>query len=1602
MCADGVYTDAYGKGACSSHGGYYDELNLVSDSDLENLFYQDYYIGEYLLSNKINRNDFIRYGDRNLLAEKRNWINKSATPLDVAAHSLTNQLNVEVTPQDFIDIVLDYKSPKEYILSLREKAVDTIKRQQGIFGINAIYKSDKCPEFILCADGTFSTKKGKGSCSYHGGVAIFEKEGKKKKKKVKKLATQIEQPKQAPKAVLQPEKKIPITEQTPKYKMGDFIAYTAPGDKVAHWWEIGFVNYYAGNKWKGTYRLQRYLKGKSIQVNDVYEDRLIPISGETLRSAKVLHDLEKNYVEKKKYNVPAPGDKSYIVNQPLTRGAKEVFNTSTYPYKVKRGSNWAKQIWFIPTIKGKIQLDKMIELQAAQKEGFTLHYADTATSARVYYLARRNETSILTPIGAKFYAGAYTFKDGNLVKKPFCDLTENEFIQYLYATPKMVTGSSKHYQYETSHCMVDVYDSRGSKHYRLCVWGKDNKPSYDFNYEKSYPTLYEALKAAYWVYKVVYECEIAKEKQQAPKTVLMPEKEVKTIVQPQKGKLLKYGTYKVFDPYFIVNNEYAFLNKDIDYNSEYERDGNLLVQYKVPSNRKNVKGQKYFSNGTVKDAIELIEDVEKVIKKPGIKTLKNPYSQFLDIVFDYAKKANLKENARIIYANLTNNVNENQFRSDMTNKFLSREHYINTIWDYISKMPVIAPYITRSKIIEWYNTNLLFALKDLVINKKGTLDLLNLIGSFVGAAQYYDAIEYFEKNKIISVGVKVQTTLDKKLKKGLDESGFILNDKVNYRRPGETKQRLGQIYARLDAVGQFVILESDGNMLPVFPASLKKVKEVPQPAQPVIVETIKEEVKSSVKPEIVLIDPTKDAVGNIWRLFVRSYNTEWDNAAQLHEAFKAAYDLKDQFKAELGKYKKKQLLKLLYNIDPMDYYRVKNEKKQEVVNEIVHNVAIGFLNNYSGVRQISMNSNYRKAPFEYAKERILDEWTEENYQEVKEKKKEKAQAKNKALDNPETLEELRFAAKKRDLTESEQKALERLEEAAILKSAEIIRLRVEKEKEQRKAQLAAAKAVDADVDFTIVDFTHTKTGEELKNVKPNKRVTREEFKDLNNRSYRLGGKRYSKWAKGWLFKTLDQATQFANITQQVEKQEEAIAKDTWTKFRESADKIEQKADDIITSDRKVNTHRRMSMAKGAISDAQGKKWFAGLMRAIADMQENNEAKFLSWMQFQTEIETLLGLERQARWKYIRANERNDINYEKYREEVFNMPFDLRFKKYLTTELCYYAHIFDRFADEAMKVKGAIQFGRKLKKYTTSALKRPRDQQEMCLPSFMLDGLGKALRKVIKDNYSHTVLKEGYRDILRLKKLGLDDNNVLFAAIQELNKAKERARGLQSETKGNIDFELQELRQDKWAKKELDYYPTNDRIAKEMAEMAEIEAGSRVLEPSAGDGALIKAVRQYEPSAVIEAVEIQSKLQEYLKKNGFNVVASDFETFNPSYKYDAIVMNPPFSKRQDAKQVLKAYSLLKPGGKLVAIVGEGSMFASDKNAKALQDLFTTAGIYERKLIGEFKEMGTSVNTRLLVLEGGSVINGFEKQSTWNTRILSSLALGFLFSKAFKQR
>jgi predicted RNA methylase len=168
------------------------------------------------------------------------------------------------------------------------------------------------------------------------------------------------------------------------------------------------------------------------------------------------------------------------------------------------------------------------------------------------------------------------------------------------------------------------------------------------------------------------------------------------------------------------------------------------------------------------------------------------------------------------------------------------------------------------------------------------------------------------------------------------------------------------------------------------------------------------------------------------------------------------------------------------------------------------------------------------------------------------------------------------------------------------------------------------------------------------------------------------------------------------------------------------------------------------------------------------------------------------------------------------------------------------------------------------------------------------------------------------------------------------------------------------------KKAFGFFETPAELASSMVVTADPGPGMRVLEPSAGRGAIADMVRDRCPGCDIEVVEIDPRNRKALKEKGYKLVGKDFLKFRKK-GYDRIVMNPPFNRQQDIDHVMHAYGLLAPGGRLVSIMAASVKFRANKKTIAFQNLVQANGTIEDLAPETFKESGTSINTVMVTLE-----------------------------------
>ncbi|MBQ4120450.1 MAG: class I SAM-dependent methyltransferase [Clostridia bacterium] len=168
------------------------------------------------------------------------------------------------------------------------------------------------------------------------------------------------------------------------------------------------------------------------------------------------------------------------------------------------------------------------------------------------------------------------------------------------------------------------------------------------------------------------------------------------------------------------------------------------------------------------------------------------------------------------------------------------------------------------------------------------------------------------------------------------------------------------------------------------------------------------------------------------------------------------------------------------------------------------------------------------------------------------------------------------------------------------------------------------------------------------------------------------------------------------------------------------------------------------------------------------------------------------------------------------------------------------------------------------------------------------------------------------------------------------------------------------------KKVFQFFPTPRAIGERLCDLAEINSECVVLEPSCGKGDLTDVIYERHPKELY-AVEMNEEMKFYLDQKMYPMFMRfcDFLEYEPTRKYDRIIMNPPFSNHQDVDHIRKAYEILKDGGVLVSVVSCSPFFRTDKKSVAFREFLDEVGAYVEEVPeGAFKESGTMVRTKII--------------------------------------
>ncbi|MFI9026332.1 class I SAM-dependent methyltransferase [Streptomyces sp. NPDC053560] len=171
--------------------------------------------------------------------------------------------------------------------------------------------------------------------------------------------------------------------------------------------------------------------------------------------------------------------------------------------------------------------------------------------------------------------------------------------------------------------------------------------------------------------------------------------------------------------------------------------------------------------------------------------------------------------------------------------------------------------------------------------------------------------------------------------------------------------------------------------------------------------------------------------------------------------------------------------------------------------------------------------------------------------------------------------------------------------------------------------------------------------------------------------------------------------------------------------------------------------------------------------------------------------------------------------------------------------------------------------------------------------------------------------------------------------------------------------------------EQGWFPTPPNLVMQICDLAGINAGTTVLEPSAGSGAMTSEIARR--GGIVDGVELDARRAEILREQGDcrRVVHGDFLGLDPldyaEEGFDRIVMNPPFAGGLD--HIQHALGFMGDDGILVSVMSNGLMWWSDKAAVEFRELVEEVGGEIEALPEDaFAVCGTNVRTCLLFLPG----------------------------------
>ncbi|MCG6405234.1 PLxRFG domain-containing protein [Vibrio fluvialis] len=606
----------------------------------------------------------------------------------------------------------------------------------------------------------------------------------------------------------------------------------------------------------------------------------------------------------------------------------------------------------------------------------------------------------------------------------------------------------------------------------------------------------------------------------------------------------------------------------------------------------------------------------------------------------------------------------------------------------------------------------------------------------------------------------------------------------------------------------------------------------------------------------------------------------------------------------------------------------------------------------------------------------------ESRQNDKQRAQDQVQRDKESLQNPVTLADFRR------LANTKNGSIDAFDDAQLKEYDRLmVEHRLERLKQEQKAA-AEVKAVDGEIAYQLAETIHTKKQIPMYVVQlTGDRLDKEAFKGLADRARKLGGnfvnammaKRFDT-IDGFQFANKDDRDTFARLLdgdkvsaerRQAERQEQKTDSRV-TRLMDLATSQEEKADEVINADRNTNTVRRAAMAANALDRGYTQQENAQTIRAIA--KNVDKYKVLSNLSQLVQLDELNNVMRRVVWDMPEGERKKHATRNEHSNWVLKDDADIdavvRFAKYPAPSAR--KDFLDPIADQLESVPGYKMAAQRIKKLTNGA--EPGHMFELTGPSWepVVDKIRQFKRsgKVGQREYLFDRIDELFKVEGRFSRMGINGPAELRHALRELSEVKQ---GLATKRPAETPISklenkiVETIRANRNAFN--DFFPTSDeRLADQVVELADIKPGEKVLEPNAGMGHL--ADRLAAAGADLDVGELAYTMRQLLEEKGHNVVSDDFLEYNPGPIYDKVVMNPPFSNDAAIIHINHALTMLKPGGRLVSItpINTGDKGNSaNKNFREYLDAVAAEEITNDKDAFVKSLNPTAVQTKTIVID-----------------------------------